>query len=123
MRHCPGYGLTIIDRKTDNVIGLVQSAVEGFPELSESLPPVLSDAVRDVTKSHVAAAGPERLVAVEQRQHGVHPGMLQPGDLLLAANPTVLKARPPDTFGDGETILDHPGELARLKSCHQCLAR
>ena len=41
------YSLHVLDGKSDTVVELVQSAVEGLPELRASLPPVLADAIDD----------------------------------------------------------------------------
>ncbi len=41
------YGMNIADRKTENLVELVQQAVRGLPELEKSLPPVLADVLSD----------------------------------------------------------------------------
>lgn len=41
------YGLHFAGEKTDRVISLAQSAVQGLPELQESLPPALGDMLDD----------------------------------------------------------------------------
>ena len=41
------YSLHIVDSKTDSIFGLAHSLVGSFPEMLESLPPVLADALND----------------------------------------------------------------------------
>ncbi|MFQ5425093.1 MAG: hypothetical protein ACE5F9_14090 [Phycisphaerae bacterium] len=41
------YGMNIADRKSGNLIELVDQAVQNLPEIRESLPPVLADALND----------------------------------------------------------------------------
>lgn len=42
-----GYGMRILDRKTDNLAGLARAAVEGLPQIRAALPPVLADVIDD----------------------------------------------------------------------------
>lgn len=42
------YGLRVVDKKTGNLIELVQEAARTIPELREALPPALADAIEDV---------------------------------------------------------------------------
>jgi hypothetical protein len=41
------YGMNLIDKKTDNLAGLIQETVKALPAVRESLPPALSDAFND----------------------------------------------------------------------------
>lgn len=41
------YGLWVVDKKSDSLIGLVEQAVKGLPELQKALPPALADAIDD----------------------------------------------------------------------------
>ncbi len=41
------YGLNIADRKSHDLVGLIQQAVRGLPDLQKSLPPVLADVLSD----------------------------------------------------------------------------
>lgn len=45
------YGLRLVDKKTDGLIGLVGAAATSLPELREALPPVLADAINDVRRA------------------------------------------------------------------------
>ncbi len=41
------YGMNIVDRKSDNLIGFAEQVVRQVPQLREWLPPVLKDAISD----------------------------------------------------------------------------
>jgi len=41
------YGASVIDRKTGDVFEFAEVAVQGLPQLAESLPPVLADVLND----------------------------------------------------------------------------
>jgi len=41
------YALTVVDQKTDTLVGLVGEAARALPELREALPPALADALDD----------------------------------------------------------------------------
>ena len=41
------YGMRIIDRKTDHLIGGVEEIIENLPELAQSLPPLFGDLLND----------------------------------------------------------------------------
>ena len=41
------YGMRLIDKKTDNLAGLVEETVKSLPAVRESLPPILADAFND----------------------------------------------------------------------------
>lgn len=41
------YGLTVLDQKTDSLVGLVGEAARALPDLREALPPALADAIDD----------------------------------------------------------------------------
>ncbi len=41
------YGLSVLDQKTDTLVGFVGEAVSALPELREALPPALADAMDD----------------------------------------------------------------------------
>lgn len=41
------YGMRIVEAKTEGIANLVAAAIKGAPDFAESLPPVLSDALRD----------------------------------------------------------------------------
>ncbi len=44
------FAIRTMDLKSSDLVGLVESAVAGFPEFIESLPPALSDALHDERK-------------------------------------------------------------------------
>jgi hypothetical protein len=44
------YGLRIVDSKADNIGELVNDTLKSLPEIRESLPPALSDAINDVRR-------------------------------------------------------------------------
>ncbi|MBN2563744.1 MAG: hypothetical protein JXQ75_22735 [Phycisphaerae bacterium] len=41
------YGIRLVDKKSDSVIGLVEQAARRLPELQKALPPALADALND----------------------------------------------------------------------------
>lgn len=41
------YGMNIADRKSDNLTGLIEEAVQNLPEFIDSLPPALADVFHD----------------------------------------------------------------------------
>jgi hypothetical protein len=41
------YGMSLIDKKTDNLAGLIEETVKALPAVRESLPPSLADAFND----------------------------------------------------------------------------
>ncbi|HVP09972.1 MAG TPA: hypothetical protein VMV94_02165 [Phycisphaerae bacterium] len=41
------YGMRLLDRKTDNLTGLIQESVKALPAVREALPPALADAFDD----------------------------------------------------------------------------
>ncbi len=47
-------GLGMIDRKSDDVLGFVHTALESLPELVESLPPAIGDALNDERRADYA---------------------------------------------------------------------
>lgn len=44
------YGLRVVDKKSDSLLGLVQQAAISFPEFCQTLPPVLADALDDTRR-------------------------------------------------------------------------
>lgn len=44
------YAVRVIDRKTDNIAGLVKETVHALPEIRAALPPALADAIDDVRR-------------------------------------------------------------------------
>jgi hypothetical protein len=49
-----GYGMNIVDRKTNSVFDLVEAVLNGLPELTDALPPVLADAIHDQRRPEYA---------------------------------------------------------------------
>lgn len=49
------YGMNIADRKSDNLLDLVKFGVDNLPQICESLPPVLADALNDQRRPDYAA--------------------------------------------------------------------
>jgi len=68
------YGMNIADRKSDNLIEVVQHGIQNLPELRKSLPPVLSDAIDDVRRPDYASQlGIDVRLARDARRGGVRP--------------------------------------------------
>jgi hypothetical protein len=44
------YGLRVVDKKSDSLVGLVEQAAIHLPEFRKALPPVLADALDDVRR-------------------------------------------------------------------------
>ena len=62
--------------------------------------------------------GLQVLIARKHRNDSVDARLLdEPGDLLFTAYSPVLKTRPADALGHGESVVDHPGETTGLESC------
>lgn len=81
------YGMYIVNDKTDNMVGIVQSAFKSLPEVRKSLPPVLADVLNDrrridyrrsieVNAKSVAARGDD---AME-----IHVAVTNKGDALVS---------------------------------------
>jgi hypothetical protein len=49
------YALSIVDRKSDNLVDLVRNTIHDLPEIVESLPPVLADLLADQRRPDYAA--------------------------------------------------------------------
>jgi hypothetical protein len=70
-----GYAMNIADRKTNNLFEFVESAIQGLPELTEALPPVLADAIHDERRPEYASelSITARLAESSRRQGAFRP--------------------------------------------------
>ncbi|MFQ5490776.1 MAG: hypothetical protein ACE5GE_08660 [Phycisphaerae bacterium] len=82
-----GYALNIVDRKTDNAVDLVAAVIDGVPELIESLPPFLADALSDRRMPEYAS---DIQVQAKLAPSGHHPGLWQPVVELTNGGPDVV---------------------------------
>jgi hypothetical protein len=64
------YGMNIADRKSRDLVGLLEQAVRGLPDLQKSLPPVLADVLRDERRPDYLAQVAVSAKVVETRADG-----------------------------------------------------
>jgi hypothetical protein len=109
------YGLRLLDKKTDGLIGLFKETAKAVPELCQSLPPALADAIEDERRPdyinslsinvHLLKEGDDRrfghrcraAVEVENR-----------GDETV----TLLAMRIVALDEDGDPVMEHPAWAA-----------
>ncbi len=70
-----GYGMNIVDRKTNSAFDLVEAVVNGLPELTDALPPVLADAISDQRRPDYAS---ELDISVQLAESSGRKGAVRP---------------------------------------------
>lgn len=94
------YGLSILDRKANNVVTLARAALDGLPELRKNLPPVLADVIQDARRpDYVAKLAVNARLVEEADREGRYRAVVEiknNGDQvvsLLAVRAVVLDAK------------------------------
>ncbi len=64
------YALSVVDQKTDGVVGLVETVIHGLPDLTEALPPALADALNDERNLAYAANLDVSVRLVDSEKYG-----------------------------------------------------